>query len=404
MRARVRNSGDPFATRISRVAVGTRAASCALAIIGCNAILGIESAERTCEPCAAGQSCEEGTCIDALRPAIDDGAGAPGSALDAEIAVGVQKCDHPGETYCLGGRRVACGLDGLVTSSTQCASQAHCEQAAGGQDCATCIPTCQGSRLSACQDGVSIAEQDCGTNFCDTKQGGGCLMAACTAGQSDCAGQQFLRCTDGMSFTVAEVCATAALCTSEGCHPPACEVAEKRCAGTALSICREDRTGFVTLEQCATAALCDQAAGVCRPPVCALEDASCDAATLRKCNEDRTGFVEQACESQSLCDGAAGVCQLPACEVGAGRCEGNVLFRCDGEPPRFGRLDACDSATLCDAAGVQCLACVPNSRRCSDDGRAQITCDASGQTESLQVCPMLLGLLGRCLDGVCVAL
>jgi hypothetical protein len=127
-------------------------------------------------------------------------------------------------------------------------------------------------------------------------------------------------------------------------------------------------------------------------------------ATLRTCNDDRTAFIEQTCGSESLCDAVTGVCQLPACELGEGRCEGNVLFRCDGSPPRFERVDTCDNAVLCDAAGVQCLRCIPNSRRCSDDGRAQISCDSTGSMETVEACQMLLGLLGRCLDGACAAL
>lgn len=127
-------------------------------------------------------------------------------------------------------------------------------------------------------------------------------------------------------------------------------------------------------------------------------------ATLRTCSPDRTGFTEQACESPELCDNRAGVCQRPTCELGMGRCEGSVLFRCDGDPPRFERIDTCDEAALCDAAGVQCLACVPSSQRCSDDGRVAISCDPSGQSETLVACEMLLGLLGRCVDGACAVL
>jgi hypothetical protein len=223
------------------------------------------------------------------------------------------------------------------------------------------------------------------------------------SGATTCADRQFLRCDSGGTFTVAEMCASAALCTNEGCRPPLCDVGETLCTGSTLSRCSEDRTGFIAIAQCATAGLCDQQAGVCQPAICEVDDVSCTGATLRVCHEDRIGFVEQTCASPESCDRVAGVCQLSTCNLGEGSCQGNVLLQCSGSPARFERVDACDSAALCDAAGAQCLTCVPNSRRCSDDARAAIECDATGQVESVVGCAAL-GLLGRCIDGACSVL
>ncbi len=376
----------------------------ALALFGCNSILGIDAATKVCEPCPEGRVCEQDTCSSTLPLAgADGGTSGPGPAPDEAPSGSSQRCDQPAISYCVGKRRVVCGEDGLETSSTECASQAHCEQATGDQACATCIPTCQGTRLSACQDGVPVPERDCGTDLCDTRGGGDCLSAACTPNQSACADRQFLRCDSGGTFTAVETCASAALCTPEGCRPPVCDVGEKLCTGSTLSLCSEDRTGFVAIAQCATEGLCDQQAGVCQPPVCAADDVSCAGATLRICNADRTGYVDQPCGSPQLCDAVAGVCQLDTCTVGAGHCEGNVLFQCSGSPARFERVDACDSAALCDPAGAQCLTCLPNTSRCSDDGRAAIQCDASGQVETPTGCAAL-GLLGRCVNGACSVL
>jgi len=385
-------------------AVWRRPAWGALALVGCNSILGIEEAQLTCGACGEGQTCMQGSCVASLRS--DGDAGALVQARDAGSGVGSSPCDRPGVSYCVGKRRVRCGSNSLVEHSAECASQGHCEQAAMGADCAPCVPTCQGTLLSACRDGVSLAPRDCGADFCDTSGGGACLPAACATGDSACANGQFLRCDNGASFTVAATCASAALCSTEegGCLEPVCVAGDRRCTAATLEVCLDDRSSWVSSEQCSSAALCDSLAGACRPPACSADDAQCRGATLRSCNADRTDFTEQTCESPELCDSRAGVCQRPTCEPGMGRCEGSVLFRCAADPPRFERIDTCDDAARCDAAGVQCLTCVPNSQRCSDDGRAAISCDPTGQSETLVVCEMLLGLLGRCVDGACAAL
>jgi hypothetical protein len=376
-----------------------------LALFGCNAFLGIEEAQLACGACGEGLTCIQGSCV-ASSSSASGSAGAAAPDPDAGLDIDSGPCDRPGVSYCVGKRRVRCASNRTVEHSAECASQGHCEQAAMGSDCAPCVPTCQGNLLSACRDGVSLAPRDCGADFCDISGGGDCLPAACASGDSACANGQFLRCDNGASFTVAATCASAALCSTAegGCLEPVCAVGEKRCTAAMLEVCVDDRSNWVSSEQCSSAALCDSLAGACLPPACSADDAQCTGATLRSCNPDRTAFTEQTCESPDLCDSRAGVCQRPTCELGMGRCEGGVLFRCEGDPPRFERIDTCDEAALCDAAGVQCRACVPSSQRCSNDGRAAISCDPTGLSETVVVCEMLLGLLGRCVDGACAVL
>jgi len=313
-----------------------------LAWLGCNAMLGID--ESTCVgPCDESSAAEGSS--DGSRPGGGDtptGDPAPATAAGSErprtgtaassAAEGASseelgldeiiaaQCPDDGseddsaqegsaEPFCVGNRRVSCGVGGAAASVTVCASADHCGRGTGAE-CAACSSqsVCQGAELWRCDTRRSemvLAETCASAALCDAALGA-CVAATCLPDQTRCQGASFESCNaSGTEFVRVEQCQNAIACDPEaGCQAPECSAGQRRCAGGALQECNENSTGFDNVQNCGVPALCNATEGRCNecvPGVRRCESAS----TVAVC--DGAGLTETTIACRPL---------LEACEDG----------------------------------------------------------------------------------------
>lgn len=307
---------------------------------------------------------------------------------------------------------------------------------AGTGACQTCEVgrySCSGGVLSRCNDGVSFAPLNRGTDCSAQNQvscsGNQVVTTTCAAGCNaqrnvcnQCSAQQrscadtnnFVTCQPNGTFGASSACGAGLLCTGAGqcscvpgqlscsadslltCNPTGTAlVAAARCGGAGSSVLRTCDDGELSTSNCGTAALCTASTGdSCN--ACIDGERSCAAGQPQVCTAGQR-VPATACEPGLSCEGA-GVCRCSAgelrCSAGAlqqcaadrgsfepaATCDGATLRSCNGDSLV---TDSCGSADLCQASSAgacaQCLESDPVG--CAEGGASEVRC-VGGQLES----------------------
>lgn len=148
-----------------------------------------------------------------------------------------------------------------------------------------------------------------------------------------------------------------------------CAPGEFLCTGAALQLCRDDASGFRTVQVCSTPELCcDEASGECarvgcRVPACAAGDYRCRGELLELCNDGLTDWTTvDTCTSAVQCNATLGRCTDTPCNAAPQnpdfQCNGPVLEQCGAT--QWNASPPCESPSLCSAE--------PTGRGCADNG------------------------------------
>ncbi len=315
-----------------------------------------------------------------------------------------QAC-KPGELRCDGASRQECALDGSGWKEVEaCAEASMCNPTY----CGKCTPgefSCRGARsnvgseLWECDaDGAWTMEHEyCTTpGLCRASIDAGranpdwdmtCMQQACELDEYDCDGAILRHCRpDQTAWDVVDTCGTPELCElgrMNGAQvagvidmcPTGCGTAGTFvCDDKTLQQCREDLTGFDTLEECAPGTECNPVAGACTD-LCTPGEYQCNGATLRHCDNDRHWKAQETCASAALCVTStdpvpSGECLPPGCpKAGDYACDGTALSKCRDDLAGFDPVAECATPELCSAADKRCNepVCGPDELRCFDN-------------------------------------
>jgi hypothetical protein len=294
----------------------------------------------------------------------------------------------------------------------------------GTASCKLCTPgevECHGQALVQCApDSTWITSSECPDDTrCELAGGtGSCVARACDQGTLRCDGAYLLECGLEGELEVADLCATAELCTQSlaqtlspetpraRCKAPACGAGETRCEGAELSRCTFARDGFEPLETCATAELCNPASGDCSP--CTPDEVRCSGAELLRCSAAGAWETLRTCESPALCDAANAACKEIECDLpGVFRCGADNGLEVCSPGKKWALTDACVTAGLCSATAGRCRepACRSTEQRCVGNEWQRCAPDLSRFERSAlcradQLCDPTLGCVNEtCTDG-----
>jgi len=298
-----------------------------------------------------------------------------------------------GDLRCDGASRQECNEDGTAWEEVEvCESDAMCNPTFCG-NCTAGEIACRGSgetvdrELWECGEGNTWSKQldtcetpgVCNASYdmalTDPNWSKMCINAVCTEpGQYRCEDQALERCRQDLTgWDTVDTCASVALClqgvanatVSEGlvdmcplgCTSPGAVV----CDGLALTKCREDLTGYDFVMTCEEGTDCNPVQGACSGP-CEEGEVQCNGSQLRRCRADHSWEEVDRCASPVLCvtssDGeraTSGECLPPACPMaGAFSCEGAALYECRQDLSTWDTAGTCYSADLCSAADKRC--------------------------------------------------
>ncbi len=288
----------------------------------------------------------------------------------------------PGEYQCSQGAFSICNDDLRWELLEQCATQALCEasidqQSADPSRVPECVPpVCDDgtfrcgiedeSALYSCPPSRDrwVFEEACATAAACNAEAGACEQGVCSLGDSRCTEQGELQiCNDtGTAWETLKQCASPDLCNiaAQDCIP--CAEGEVQCNLNVLQTCTEELT-WSTTDTCATKELCvledgPVAAGYCESPACGNTPETryrCEGNRLQACNAGRTGYEpSDECLSDALCNAPDGRCDPPTCMVpGEVRCQNNTLVQCREDLTDWEILQQCDTG-VCDISIMGC--------------------------------------------------
>lgn len=312
----------------------------------------------------------------------------------------------PGEFRCVGAALERCnpGQTGFETID-RCGSALACNASLGRCTEAACDSTqrerqCNGKGLEQCLPGQSEWSpiDSCrSSDLCDPALATGCALPACRIESAAsppspylCASGDLMRCNDALTgWEFVETCLNPANCNPLiealegdpyaanmppeqlerlGCTRPGCAPGRYLCDGSALMLCRADRTGYLEIDECETPRHCDASRGRCTPEPCTPGVRQCSGDEYQECTE--SGWqVRETCPSGAPCDSQRG-CLEPACQANEYRCNGAALERCNGGRNGWIPVRACAGPAACNAAAKRCErpVCAAGSVRCTRDG------------------------------------
>jgi hypothetical protein len=358
----------------------------------------------------------------------------------------------PNAFRCNGPDLEACGADRQSWDVLKtCASADECDASAAA--CHPCRPGdygCDGfGNLQRCSNSLTWrTEATCETaSSClvkDNRTSGVCASPVCEKGAFSCKGNRLLTCAPERDyFELVAPCASAPLCDADAaalqfsshtpptCLTPECLPGTFACDGGTLERCNADRNGwdvltdcgdpaacnpldgtctpvgegtttcrgaalvkngpegFVAVATCASPALCDPVAGTCHKRACGTLGArrcvNDDLPALEECADDGRWLVREVCATGALCSEEEGRCLKPACEPGAERCVGAIHQRCAGDLTRWETVETCDeeNGETCGPAGCESNTCTSNRVRCVE---ASLELCTGGKWDARQRC------------------
>jgi hypothetical protein len=370
-----------------------------LSLVGCQFVAGdFEIADFKKERegiCKVGEFRCNGEYLLTCKPTLDDW------MLDSTCAT-ADLCDSTletcrvcseGDLRCDGASRQECSEDGTEWLEVEvCESDAMCNPTFCG-NCTAGEFACRGMgdtvdkvlwecgpdntwsiELDECDTpGVCAASLDMART--DPNWSKKCIDAVCFyAGEYVCEEQELRRCRQDLTgWDTVDTCASVALCqqgvanavASEGlvdmcpigCTSPGAFL----CEGPALRRCREDLTDYEVVMICEEGTDCNPVQGACTGP-CTEGDVQCNGTQLRRCRADSSWEELDRCESNVLCvtyfegdRATSGECLPPACPApGEFMCEGAALYECRQDLSQWDTVGTCFSAELCSAADKRC--------------------------------------------------
>ena len=370
-------------------------ALCGIGLIGLSGGSGCKSDPPPGPICTAGVTDCAGTAV--ARVCAPDGSGWISAPCPGGSTCSAGTCAGPctkGQTQCADDRvALACSPDQASWLSITCRSDEKCDSGmckldpsavacvAGKTDCVTnaigraCMP-----------DGSAWVPFTCSTGFkCDQ---GACVFdggVRCTPGTGACVEGAPYRCkADGSGYDAA-VCASGTTCMGAGqCMGAVCAVGTTRCSGSGawLESC-PDGTAWVKTP-CEAGKLCIDASQVAAP-----------------------GYVA-ACLPAGCTPGAATVCGSP---TDPSLDATTAYSACAATPSGYAwQATKCATFSYCSPSSPSCrYDCQPSTQTCSTDGRAIVTCNASGKLDAVgaqlcaagRVCVKTLSGAPACGDSAC---
>jgi sulfatase modifying factor 1 len=223
-----------------------------------------------------------------------------------------------------------------------------------------------------------------GAGMCDGNAGN-CVV--CPANQLRCSGDNLQRCNSiGTAWQLDTPCGPG-LCDSVNLRCNGCSVGTSYCkTGTTRVTCGGN--GQPGPDETLPGKFCT-GAGMW---VDCLGDGDCQPVTLPNECQFQGCTSANACAPKSkpntaTCSSGAGTCDgagnCLVCSSGDFTCSGSILQTCAPSRTSFSQVMDCGSASLCNAGGRDCYACVPSSRTCDPQNvHNLIVCSADGSTSS----------------------
>ncbi len=153
-------------------------------------------------------------------------------------------------------------------------------------------------------------------------------------------------------------CPEGQVCDGGACIPASCTAGESICNGNKQMTCKADGSGWDAF---------DCGGGTCVGGACTGCEAGkkvCSGLTVRQCKEDGSGFVEvETCSDEQKCLNGACV----TCYPGALQCAGNFVQRCDANGVWKNEQDCNASGENC-AVGKCVSACFSDPKYASNTG------------------------------------
>jgi hypothetical protein len=358
-------------------------------------------AGRCADPCVVGALRCNGNALERCQNPLQgwqrletcESAGLCQASVDQErTTCGVPEC-AVGEHRCTGQRLEACNaaLTGFDTVLT-CAAGQVCD--ALSRQCDVCAPgevDCDADRFTRCAaNGQSESSQQCGAGLCaEAGSNVGCLTCETPGGfRCDNQGSLFACSTDQLQEDQLDVCRSPQLCRENlgrclDCDPPG----SSRCQNAQVLSCSAQNTESVA-QVCASEALCQQTSATsaaCQTSPCTTPFQCTNQGEVLVCNAGQTGYVQQAprrfCDSDALCDATEGDgCRTPACAPGERQCNGVAVEICNDALTAFRPEQTCSSgdgfSCVEDGPNAAC-ACTPDDLRCVA-GQGLSRCNSSG--------------------------
>ena len=325
----------------------------------CNAAGGLDT-------CAAdGLSLASGPC-----PATRDGKAQSCVVKDGVDVCAAQVCPA-GTSYCDQGKAMACAGDGMSSNLVADCSQPGPDGKPrvclnGGCVAAACKA---GDKL--CADAATLAtckssgdgwdKTACGANQgCDA---GACLSLICAPGVASCAGQKAELCNgSGTAKALVEDCGTKKVCQSGACKAKVCTPGMVQCQGGQVGVCNEDGTGW-TQTPCGSGQTCT--GGKCVAKVCEPGGMTCNGLTVAACNGSGTAWVSvQDCKltNETCLDGK---CVASACAPGTLACDGKKIVQCNGSGTAWTAGEDCAvGGKVCIGGKCESAVCAPGALKC----------------------------------------
>jgi cysteine-rich repeat protein len=335
----------------------------------CNAAGGLDT-------CAAdGLSLASGPC-----PATRDGKAQSCVVKDGVDVCAAQVCPA-GTSYCDQGKAMACAGDGMSSNLVADCSQPGPDGKPrvclnGGCVAAACKA---GDKL--CADAATLAtckssgdgwdKTACGANQgCDA---GACLSLICAPGVASCAGQKAELCNgSGTAKALVEDCGTKKVCQSGACKAKVCTPGMVQCQGGQVGVCNEDGTGW-TQTPCGSGQTCT--GGKCVAKVCEPGGMTCNGLTVAACNGSGTAWVSvQDCKltNETCLDGK---CVASACAPGTLACDGKKIVQCNGSGTAWTAGEDCAvGGKVCIGGKCESAVCAPGALKC--EGSKVLACNA----------------------------
>ncbi len=319
---------------------------------------------KTCGQCPSDKTCSpEGECVPWPCSSSKD---CPGELVCAQEPGICVQCVGPED--CAEG--LSCGADHECHMTYPCTSDKQCKDKDMVCDKAAGV----------CVECLDAAE--CGKDeYCE---GGFCLPAACTPGETKCVGTEVHGCPDGKGWIVAQACTGEQYCQEGVCKDLVCDPGQVWCDGEIYKVCSQDGKSVQYEEDCA-AKQQHCFAGACIDSVCAPSQKYClDGDTAATCAADGLSFTSADCPGQQYCKATDGTCQPWACVPGEAVCQGSVATVCNSIGSGVASQTDC-AALGKQCADGQCKACQPqcDGKECGDDG-CGATCGACGDGETCQ--------------------
>ncbi len=341
---------------------------------------------QSSKPCPGGSVCVAGGCL--------------------------TKVCSPGKTGCQGGDVVTCSEDGSAWETTPCAEKESCDPGYGSGGIATCKGWACTPGDGFCVDGKAMA---CGKEGLDAEPvgncneldsagkpqvcvAGKCMSVKCQPGAFVCVSWTSLgKCgADGQTW-VKTPCGEDFVCDANKCVAAVCAAGKGYCEDGLAMLCNALGSKGQMIENCKVQAL-DCAAGKCGLSKCIPGVAVCskDKSTLLVCDAFGQKQLKQPCPQGQYC--LEKKCVKTICPPEAASCKEGIPQLCSADGTALLPQPACGKDAACVDGLCAKKDCNPGKKKCQDVGSV-LVCNKNGVGWAATPCPAK----EVCLSGACKA-